>query len=61
MNAIEHFFVADLRGVPEEKLDALRRESVRTGVPLREILGRIIEKASDRMIKNATPAPKKAA
>jgi len=53
MSTIEHIQITDLRGIPEEKLEFLRRESVRRGIPFSRLLGELVEESSDRLRESA--------
>lgn len=53
MNAIEHIFLADLSSLPAERMEFLRRESVRTGLPIANIIGNLVGQATERLIENA--------
>lgn len=48
----------DLRSLPEDKMTALRKEAIRRGVSIDELLADLIARASERLINRE---PKEAA
>ncbi len=51
MTTFDQIVIADLRGVPEEKQEVLRRVAVRRGIPLSRLLGELAEQAADTLLE----------
>lgn len=46
----------DLTTLPDEKMAALRRESIRLGISINDLLAKLIDEASARLLERATDA-----